>query len=123
MRESAVRQSPNIIGQYLKDKRRQAGLSQDTVAIKAGAHKSTISRIENGKWLPTVDVLVCISEALDVDLTELLALLGARTSRTLPDLEDYLRQKFDLPERVISQVSAYFQQVAQGMFDTPKVDK
>ena len=38
-----------IIGEIIKDMRREAGLTQEELAAKAGTKKSYISRIENGK--------------------------------------------------------------------------
>ena len=70
---------PNIVGAYLKEKRLAGGRSQLSVAQAAGVAESTISRIESGHILPTVDVLTRIGVALDLDLTELLGQLGART--------------------------------------------
>ena len=38
-----------VIGEMLKEERRQANLTQEELANKIGAKKSYISRIENGK--------------------------------------------------------------------------
>lgn len=101
-------QVDNVIGRYLREKRQAAGLWQSDIAQQASVHTSTISRIENGELLPTVDVLVDIGIALDLDLSELLAKLGARTHGELPEFEDYLREKFGLPDNLIEHASVYF---------------
>lgn len=101
----------NIIGNYLKQQREAAGLLQREVAKQAGVSYSTISRIESGAVLPTVDVLVSIGNCLELDLTELLAKLGHRTRRILPEFEDYLREMYDLSDEAIASVHAHFQRV------------
>ena len=104
----------NVIGHYLKEKRQAAGLWQQDVAARANVHTSTISRIENGNLLPSVDVMVRIGEALEADLTELLARLGAQTQRPLPEFEEYLREKYRLSEDTVARVAAYFYRAANN---------
>jgi len=101
---------PNIIGEHIKAKRVEAGLLLREVAERAGVHESTISRIEHGLLLPPVDVLLRIGDALELDLTELLAKMGARFSEDLPDFETYLRAKYQLSEDVIARMAAYFKE-------------
>jgi transcriptional regulator with XRE-family HTH domain len=103
----------NIIGNYLKQQREAAGLLQREVAEHAGVSYSTISRIESGAVLPTVDVLVSIGACLDLDLTELLAKLGHYSRRSLPELADYLREKYEANDDVIASVQAHFRRVTQ----------
>jgi len=109
---------PNIIGEHLKGKRLAAGLSTQDLALRVGVSKSTISRVENGLHLPSVDVLVDIGDALGLDLTELLAKLGARASSELPDFETYLRAKYHLPEEVITRVHVYFREQLEPVRET-----
>lgn len=115
-------QDDNIIGQYLREKREAAGVWQSQVAHQAGVHASTISRIENGELLPTVDVLVSVGIALDLDLSELLAKLGARTHAELPGFEDYLRAKFGLPDHLIERASAHFRGMTGTQLDGEQYD-
>jgi transcriptional regulator with XRE-family HTH domain len=106
--QSRPKQHSNVIGHYLKEKRQAAGLWQQDVAARADVHTSTISRIESGNLLPSVDVMVRIGEALEADLTELLARLGAQTKGQLPEFEEYLREKYHLSEDTVATVAAYF---------------
>ncbi|MDO6353975.1 helix-turn-helix transcriptional regulator [Caloramator sp. CAR-1] len=55
----------------IKELRLQKGLSQRALASKAGISQSMLSDIEKGKVNPTVKVLIKISNALGVDITEL----------------------------------------------------
>lgn len=108
-----MKEKTNIIGQYLRAKREEAGIFQRDVAKHAGVSESTISRIESGEVLPTVDVLVRIGEYLGLDLTELLTRLGNHAKQELPELEEYLREKYGLTEDTIDSVRVYFRQVTQ----------
>ncbi len=61
-------------GALLRERRRAHGLSQDELAIRAGTRQATISRIENGHEIPTVQ-----------RLEQLLTVLGERLElRTVP---------------------------------------
>lgn len=58
--------------QILKDARRRVGITQAELAERIGADKSYISRIEQGKTIPTVSSFYRIVSALgmQVQLTE-----------------------------------------------------
>ena len=60
------------LGQRVAAHRSQLGLSQTVVADRAGLAASYLSRIENGKILPTVPTAEKIAEALRIPLSELL---------------------------------------------------
>ncbi|MCK5058726.1 MAG: helix-turn-helix transcriptional regulator [Candidatus Aminicenantes bacterium] len=51
-----------IIGEMLKETRKQAGISQEELARKTGTKKSYISRLENGKIDVQVSTLCRIFE-------------------------------------------------------------
>ncbi|MBS3939705.1 MAG: helix-turn-helix transcriptional regulator [Actinobacteria bacterium] len=57
-------------GALLRERRRAHGLSQDQLAIRAGTRQATISRIENGHEIPTVDrldqLLTALGERLEL---------------------------------------------------------
>jgi len=52
------------VGALLRERRRAHRLSQDEVAIRAGTRQATISRIENGHEVPTVQRLEQLLTAL-----------------------------------------------------------
>ena len=62
--------APNSIAHY----RAAAGLSQQELAEKVGAHWVTISKLERGKMQLTVDYMRKIGDALDVPAADLMAL-------------------------------------------------
>jgi len=58
----------------VRELRRRQGLTQEQLAIRAGWHATEISSIESGRRNPTLNGLERISKALDVRLSEVLAL-------------------------------------------------
>lgn len=62
-------------GQLLRDVRKEAGMTQAEVAEKIGAHKSYISRIENGLIVPTATSFFRIIAAMgmQVQITKVVA--------------------------------------------------
>lgn len=67
-------------GALLRQRRRAHGLSQRELSIRAGTRQSTISRIENGHEVPTVERL----NQLLVALGERLELLAVRLEAERP---------------------------------------
>lgn len=60
------------IGKIIARYRNEKGLSQETLADLAQIHRTYVSQIERGLKYPTIYVLVQISKALDVKLSELI---------------------------------------------------
>ena len=59
------------VGQRLAAARLQRGLTQKTVASRAGVASSYLSRIENGHVRPTFATVMQIVQALGADPTEI----------------------------------------------------
>ena len=66
--------SPTVrqLGMKLKQVREARGMKQDAVAKKAGITREYLSRLEAGRYDPTVGVLQRLAKALKVKVTELL---------------------------------------------------
>lgn len=56
----------------LRELRKQKGFSQQQLATEAEIDRSTVKRIELREVTPTLDVLISISRALDLKLSELM---------------------------------------------------
>ena len=56
----------------IKKMREQRGLSQGQLADKIGVAQQHISRWENGKHRPSVDVLIKIAEILNCNISDLI---------------------------------------------------
>lgn len=61
-----------MIGKELRKARKEAGLSQEQLAEKAGIHRTYVSLLERDVKSPTVEVLLRICEALDMKASDIL---------------------------------------------------
>jgi transcriptional regulator with XRE-family HTH domain len=60
-----------LIGKRLKELRRSKQLSQEQLAEKADINSKYLSRMERGTENPTLDMLVKLSNALEVEMWEM----------------------------------------------------
>lgn len=67
------------IGKFLAELRREKELTQEQLAEKLGTSNKTISRWENGNYMPPVEMLVEISRFYNVSINEILS--GKRLDR------------------------------------------
>ncbi|AXR62923.1 helix-turn-helix domain-containing protein [Leptospira mayottensis] len=56
------------LGTNIRSLRSKKGWSQTELADKIGVHLTHINRIENGKYLPSLDTVVLLAEALESSL-------------------------------------------------------
>lgn len=61
-----------IIGEFLKELRKEKELTQQQFAEILNVSNRTVSRWENGNNMPDLDVLIYISDYYEIDLRELL---------------------------------------------------
>lgn len=62
----------NKISTFIKTKRKQLGMTQDELAEKLFVTEKAISRWETGRGTPDISLLIPLSKALKVDVSELL---------------------------------------------------
>lgn len=55
-----------MLGDRLKESRKQAGLTQEELATLVGVHPLTISHFETGRVVPSLDTLKRLAAALGV---------------------------------------------------------
>lgn len=60
------------IGRFVAEKRKEKGYTQEQLGNILGVSNKTISRWENGNYMPDLSLLIPLSEALDITLNELL---------------------------------------------------
>lgn len=60
------------IGDFLKELRKEKGLTQEKLAEQFNVSSRTVSRWENGNNMPDLDILIEISDYYEVDLREIL---------------------------------------------------
>jgi len=61
------------VARLLREERAKGGLSLNLVAQKAGLSRQTVSFIEQEQRIPTLDTLLRITLALDIDLEKIIA--------------------------------------------------
>ena len=61
------------VGQALRQHRQAAGLSQESLADRAGLHRTAVSLIERGQRSPSVETLQRICAALGIPVSRLLS--------------------------------------------------
>jgi transcriptional regulator with XRE-family HTH domain len=54
------------LGRNVAKLRNEQHLSQESLAEKAGLHRVTVAKIENGRMIPAAHILVNIAQALSV---------------------------------------------------------
>ena len=75
------------IGRFIKELRKEKGLTQEKTAEQFQVSRRTVSRWETGSNLPDLDVLIEMADYFEVDLRELLD--GERTeNRMNKELEE-----------------------------------
>jgi len=62
-----------LVAQALREARESRGLSMSAVAERAGLSQQMVSYVERQMRMPTLDTLLRMTQALGVDLAELLA--------------------------------------------------
>lgn len=86
-----------IMPNRIKELRAKNRMLQDTLARKVGVSQQTISKIENGKTVPYVDVMMDIAKVFNVSLDYLLCLTEEyRTLEYNDALEKFVNNHNDL---------------------------
>ena len=70
----------NVV-QLLREEREKRGLSMNIVAQRSGLSHSIISLIERDLRNPTLDTLLRITEAIEIDLAKIIALAQKRAAK------------------------------------------
>lgn len=66
------------VGKFIAQLRKERGLTQEALGQKLGVTNKTVSRWENGNYMPDIELLIPLGEVLGVSVNELLA--GERLS-------------------------------------------
>jgi transcriptional regulator with XRE-family HTH domain len=83
------------LGQYLRARREELGLSARGVARAVGVRDSTILRLEAGAYLaPAADKLARLAELLKLDLADVFSLANYVVPHSMPSLPHYLRLRY-----------------------------
>ena len=66
------------IGVFLAELRKEKCWTQEQLGQKLGVTNKTVSRWENGNYMPPVDILLELSKLYDISITRFLAVSGLR---------------------------------------------
>jgi XRE family transcriptional regulator, regulator of sulfur utilization len=59
------------VGEVLRRRREERGLSQEALAHQAGVHRNVVGLIERGRYNPSILVLLALTTRLRMSLSEL----------------------------------------------------
>lgn len=62
---------PKVLGKKVQQARKKTGLSQEAVAFKVGVSRAYMGYIEQGRNVPSLEVLQKIAKVLKVKLSDL----------------------------------------------------
>lgn len=89
------------IGAFIAMNRKKKGYTQEQLAEKLGVTNKTISRWENGHYMPDLSLLEPLSKELDITLNELLAGEEIVKEETMEYSEQNLIQTIDYTDKKI----------------------
>lgn len=84
------------IGKFLKELRKEKGITQEAFAEKMNVSGRTVSRWETGNSLPDISLLVEISDFYEVDVREIIE--GERKSGMKEEIKDVVNKMADYAE-------------------------
>ena len=82
-----------VLGDRIKQRRHDIGLSQEALANKAAINRTYIGSLETGERNPALDTLARLAKALDCDLGDLVAGLQDLPGRNDPPPASKQRRK------------------------------
>jgi transcriptional regulator with XRE-family HTH domain len=88
--ESSDETALTIFGHRVRSLREERHYSLREFAVRTGIHRSHLSRIELGRVSVTLDTLLCLAHALDIEASQLLRPLDTRRELYRPSEESAL---------------------------------
>jgi transcriptional regulator with XRE-family HTH domain len=103
------------LGQLLKARREECGLSMRGLARATEIHQTTIVRLEAGSIVaPKADKLSRIAQALSISSADYFALAGYTVPSDLPTLRPYLQAKYrGLLDEDLDKIETYVGRLAK----------
>lgn len=62
----------SVFATRMRDRRRTLGITQEELAEKSGLSANYVGKLEIGYSIPSVNSLICLAEALEIEVYELL---------------------------------------------------
>jgi len=103
------------LGQVLRARRQELGLSTRQLSAQAGVNDVTIVRIERGEFAsPRPDKLSRLADALGLRLADIFAMADYVAPTQLPTLAPYLQAKYPgLPDDAVAAIGRYAARTAK----------
>jgi transcriptional regulator with XRE-family HTH domain len=89
------------VGERVRGRRKKLGLTQEELAHRANIHTSYIGQLERGLRQPSLRVLACVAEALEMQLADLLRERPRADSPLLRELQRTLGTLSPAQQQVI----------------------
>jgi transcriptional regulator with XRE-family HTH domain len=101
------------LGNWLRERRQEAGLSTVQLAKQVGTTDGTITRIEQGAFAaPAPGKLSRIAEVLGLSLADVYAMAEYAVPGDLPSFQPYLRRKYrDMPPEAVEDLDQAFTKI------------
>ena len=91
------------IGKYIAENRKKKNLTQEQLAVKLGVTSKTISRWENGNYMPDISLLKPISEELGITLNDLLSGEKVEKEKYQEKLEENIINTIDYSNKKVTE--------------------
>ena len=110
---------------HLKEKRKKAGLSQYQLSKLAGISQATISHIERGMFIPTIDTAYRVAAVLGVRVDDIFVPEPGELPKTYDAQEDRINGRTTLshPENQHTARIARHEPIANTAFRDPPVHR
>lgn len=96
------------IGKFLSQLRHERELTQEQLAERLGVSNKTISRWENGNYMPPVEMLIVLSEFYKVSINEILSGRRLDESETKSAADENLRNVLEESPFSLEEKKNYF---------------
>ena len=91
------------IGKYIAENRKKKNMTQEQLAEKIGVTSKTISRWENGNYMPDISLLKPLSEELDITLNDLLSGEKVEKEKYQEKLEENIINTIDYSNKKVAE--------------------
>ncbi len=88
------------IGKFLKELRKEKGLTQEQLGEKIGVTNKTVSRWENGNYIPPVECLAMLSDIYGISINEIISGQKLTKDEFVDVAEDNLKGALELNEQL-----------------------
>ncbi|MBQ4522244.1 MAG: helix-turn-helix transcriptional regulator [Lachnospiraceae bacterium] len=88
------------IGKFLKELRKENGFTQEQLGEKIGVTNKTVSRWENGNYIPPVECLAMLSDIYGISINEIISGQKLTSDEFVDAAEDNLKDALELPKQL-----------------------